>query len=194
MQRFIFLTLAVLSAAFISGCGQNPHAPQAPASAPSGVNQPISENPPSSGDTPEPPTTPGPTSTTQNFSISAIGLQSSQTQIETLNLLKVTLVPKSNTNADYGCISFKINVSGTIIQTGVLRVDGVDSGNCPSAPTSFQQDFSNLLLSGSNTIDISVSAQQNDHFCYANGIRCPIFQVGSNDEAQSQLTVETNAP
>lgn len=75
---------------------------------------------------------------------------------------------------------------------GVLRVEGLDSGNCPSAPTSIEMDHSAFLAQGANTVDISIQVEQTDRSCYVMGFRCPSWGPQSTDVIEGELTLETN--
>jgi hypothetical protein len=177
-----------------TGCGRggegHPSSANRPQSQAPSSNQPVPEETPPS--TPEP--TPTPSTQVQSYAISISGSQLVSQRIETGSILVLSLKPTPNANSDYGCVSFEVSIGGSNFQTGILRVEGIETGNCPQSPTTFEMDYSQLLSAGANTLDISIRVERIDRSCYMLGLRCPSWPPQATDAIQGELTLETNQP
>lgn len=186
--------LALFLAFSLSGCGKDVGVPNSSQTSSQSAPTPVPAELPNEPDpTPVPSPSPTPTSLVQTLSITTQGTQAFRTQTETGSVLKVSLKPKLNDNADYGCVSFRVEIGGTVFHTGILRVEEIDSGNCSASPTSAEFDYSSYLAIGSaNTLDIKAQAEQTDRSCYLMGFRCPSGTPQVTDQIQSALVIETN--
>ncbi|GEM_PF-1695449 len=192
-ERLVWVSVLILIS-LTTGCGRDG------GTQPSSVNQPQSEapstNPPSTSEPPVsiPESDPTPVTQTQNYAVSITGSQVVTQQVEAGSILLLTLKPMPNANSDYGCVNFEVTIGASTFQTGILKVEGIETGNCPQAPTQFEMDYSHLLSSGANTLDVSIRALSTDRSCYVFGFRCPAFSPQPTEFIQGELIVTTNEP
>ncbi len=188
------LSIIVVLSLSVLGCGKEPSAPTSSQVQSQNAPTPLpSELPNDTDPSPSPSPSPTPTNRIQVVPVVTLGVQTFQTQAETGNILKLTVKPKPSYNSDYGCVSFQVEIGGTVFHTGILRVEEIDSGNCPGAPTGSDIDYASYLASGSNTLDIKLKVEQTDRSCYLMGFRCPSWMPQSSDQTHSEISIETNA-